>query len=296
MHTPIPYVDIAPRAANVPTVSLPSVDQFAGHSAPGALKYEAPLGRGINLEALLLNKQSDTLIVAFHGAVLRTKTELPMFERLTSFGTLDESLMIFSDPTLRLADNLDLSWYTGWDDMDPRPIMAEWATRAAAATGAKRIVFWGSSGGGFASLQVSSYAPGSIAVAMNPQIELNGYLVEGTGPGPLRRYVNVVWPHLAPVPIRELDDTHDWHSTLGDRVSVAKRYENPIDNRVLFVQNRNDHSHIDRHHGVFKHSVENGPNREHVVFDYYDGPSSHAGPSKQRIFDALNTGLEWAKQ
>lgn len=57
MNIPTPYEDVAPRAANVPTVSLPSTEAFTGHSMPGALKYEAPLGRGISLEALLLNKQ-----------------------------------------------------------------------------------------------------------------------------------------------------------------------------------------------------------------------------------------------
>lgn len=293
MHSPIPLEHIKERATNVPIIKTESVETFSPHTAKGALRYEAPLDRGINLETLLVNKQSDVLLVSFHGAITRKKIILPMFERLTSFGQLEHNLMLVSDPTLRLADNLELSWYTGWENLDLRPIIAEWATKAAEATNAKQIIFYGGSGGGFASLQMSAHTPGSIAIAMNPQIEINGYKVEGIHLGPLRRYVRVVWPHLSPVPIRELDDTHGWHSTLGDRVSAAQLYSKPVDNRVLFVQNRNDHSHMDRHHGAFKTAVENGPNRDNVIFEYYNGPNAHAGPTPKLVQRTLRSALSW---
>lgn len=285
--------DIAQGAVNVPVVRVPSVAEFMPLGLKGGIRYEAPLGRGISLESLLVNKGSKVLLVALHGALTRAKVSLPMFERLTTFGQTKHSLMLFSDPTLRLSDDIDLAWYTGWEGMDIRPIIADWAMRAADAIGAEKIVFYGGSGGGFASLQISAFSPGSIAIAVNPQTEIHGYKVEGIHMGPQRRYVRVVWPELAPVPIANLTDEHDWYSPLGERVSAVQTYSRPINNRVLYIQNRNDHSHMDRHYGPFKEAAIEGPNKGNIVFDYYDGPHAHVGPKHDIVKAALDRAVSW---
>ena len=140
------------------------------------------------------------------------------------------------------------------------PVLADWIRRVAESLGVGRTVLCGSSGG-VAALQVSAESPDSICVTLNPRISINNYLVEGVHMGPQRRYVEVVWPHLAPVPLASLRPNVDWHSGLGDRVTAGLRYKQNVNNRVLYVQSTNDTSHVHDHYQPFRDVVSSGPNR-----------------------------------
>lgn len=287
--------EIEQGGANVPVITFEDAALFAPRTEDGAARYAAPLGRGIDLEVLQVNRGSDVLIVAFHGALVRETTILPRFERLATLLNTEHNLLFISDPTLRLGDDLQLSWYTGWAELDLRPILAEWAIKAAKAAGAERIVFMGGSGGGFAALQVSAFVPGSTAVVFNPQTVLTRYLVEGKHMGPQRRYVRVVMPEMAPVPIEKLTLDHDWASSLGERVAAPLTYARPLENQVLYVQNSNDFSHMADHYKPFRDAVEAGPNASHVRFSFYDGPNAHVAQTQEVMDRGLAAAVAWAR-
>lgn len=136
---------------DVDEIRLSSVDRFFEPRVEGGVsKYAAPVRNNGTLRALfLVNKATDTLVVALHGATNRAKKELPRFEWFRTLRSEPVSSLYFSDPALELEATLELAWYTGRLEFDMHAALAEWIRRAAGAIGASRIVILGSSGGGF---------------------------------------------------------------------------------------------------------------------------------------------------
>jgi hypothetical protein len=292
----LPVEDIQPGGTNVPVTEFGSAEEFEPTSASGASRYVAPLPDGLPLEALLVNKGSDLLVVSLHGATDREKYSIPRFEWLKSLLKTEYSGLYLSDPTLRLRDDLQLAWYTGSADVDLYPILAEWACRAADAVGAKGIIFVGSSGGGLASLQISTYVPGSMALPFSCQTSIANYLIGGTLMGAQRHYVEVVMPHLAPDGVAALQPDVDWSVPLGERSSALVRYGRPQTNLVYFVQNTRDYSHVEQHYRPFRDVIESGPNMDRVRFDLYEGPEAHNPPWPAVFHGRLDAAAQWLRE
>ena len=292
----LPIDDITPGATNVPVTAFASTEDFAPARGTGATRYTATLPDGLPLEALLVNKKSDLLVVALHGATARSKYVLPRFEWLKSLLKTDYSTLYFSDPTLRLREDLDLAWYTGSANLDLYPVLAEWAGEAADAIGAKGIIFLGSSGGGLASLQTSTYIPGSMALPFSCQTSIAKYLVNGTLMGAQRSYVDVVMPHLAPEGKWSLRPDVDWSVPLGERSSALVRYSRPQENFVYYVQNTNDFPHMEQHYQPFREVIEFGPNKDRVRFDLYEGPEAHNPPWPDVFNRTLDEAAAWLRE
>lgn len=276
-------------------VALGSHEEFSPESGLGVSKYRAALDQGSRLDALLVNQGSDALFVSCHGAFSRKEVTLPRFERLRTFLDTSYSSMFFGDPTLHLSDDLSLGWYTGWEDFDLYPVLADWVQRAAKAIGASKVIFLGSSGGGFASLQASAYVPGSVAVPLSAQTRLSRYTPLGNF-GHQRNYVRRVMPHLLPPGgIKEIGEESDWDAPLGERASAVERYSRPQPNCVLYVQNRNDYEHYEQHYLPFRQAVESGPNLGRVKFHIYDGPERHTPPTGEQLDAILLEALDWSE-
>lgn len=286
--------DVAVGGTNVPVTVLPDIHAFDPSNEIGAERFSAPLGRGIELEALFVNKNSDTLLVQFHGSLDPRQTVLPRFERLARLKNLEHSVLFFSDPTHRLSEHeLWLAWYTGWAELDLPPMLAQWAVKAAENTGAKTIVFTGGSGGGFAALQTSPYVPGSYAFTMNPQTAIGNYYANGTDMGVQRRYARIVRPEMLAVEPAKITPETNWSAPMGDRASVLEKYKRPQNNRVLYVQNTKDTDHWDNHYLPFKEVIEGGPNEGNVRFAHYDGPAGHISTPIEIVEEFLDVLMDW---
>lgn len=248
-------LEISVDNTGVSLVPLSSLQQ-GGHNAPintidnlakeplrieGAFRLQTELDRETCLDALVVNKKSDTLVVTFHGATSRQDTELPRFERLNTMLKYDVSSMFFSDPALQLDPTIQLAWFTGWQTENLQWRIAQQITQVAVAIGARKILLTGSSGGGFAALQVSALLPKSTALAFNAQTDISTYRINGTSWAAVRKYVATVWP--------ELLTAHDslshvesgsWSVSVDDRISALRRYARKQDNKVYIVQNKEE--------------------------------------------------------
>lgn len=274
-------------------IELNSPDEFTPSASVGIHKYGAEIGLGARLDSLFVNKRSDVLVVSLHGATQRSTISVPRFERLRTFLKTPYSSIYFGDPALYLDQRLSLAWYTGWTGTDVPSLIASWVTSAAKASGAAKIVFVGSSGGGFAAAQISSLVPGSVAVAFNPQTVISAYRPNGSlGHG--RRYVEVVRPELAPRSgIKSLDPIADWAEPMAERGSLINRYNKPTLNRLLYVQNDRDYSHWSDHYTPFRNEVATGPNNDRVRFHIYSGPEGHSAPPREVFDAALSMAIDW---
>lgn len=257
-----------------------------GRADAGArFRFRKDLGDGGVLDAALLAQDSDTLVVTFHGLLDRDRFHIPRFERARSTEPFGTSCLYWADPSLWLDPKLKLAWFTGVAAIDLHVMIAEQSLTAAAALGARRVLFTGSSGGGFAALQVSALVPGSTALVFNPQTEIYRYLTSIQ-----RRYLRNCRPDvLHGSPADAFDFTDDWSAPLGPRYSAIRRYSGITDNRVIYYSNSLDW-HDEKHRQPFE-DVANAVETGRVVVHTYEQAGGHQPPSAGRFTTALEDAL-----
>ena len=164
----------------------------------GASRYRAPLPDGLPLEALLVNKDSDILVVSLHGATDREKYSIPRFEWLKSMLEDGYSALYLSDPTLAASATI-WSWPGTPDPLDSTCTRCWRIGRARPQTLSGRR---GSSSSGrpAAASQPSRSRPTSLAAWRCPSVARRASRTTSSGHtmGAQRSYVEIVMPHLAP--------------------------------------------------------------------------------------------------
>ncbi len=141
---------------------------------------EIPNGRfnieykGILFECVFHYKPEEVLYVILNGALTQ---KVPEFSRWSYYKFLSGSMLNISDPMYRIYDDLKLGWYYGNKEYDMREYIVEIVEKIAHILDVqnKNIIFWGSSGGGAATIECASLIKGARAVAINPQIILSEY-------------------------------------------------------------------------------------------------------------------------
>lgn len=192
----------------------------------------------------------DTLIVRFHGAIQRDKRALPAFQaNLKQMEGYAHQITI-CDPTMMTRDGFPLGWYAGHDAMNLQQILRKFFAQLRTFLGVRRIIYLGSSGGGFAALYYSYYDEKSAAVVMVPQTRIDHHI-----PGVIDKYINNCWPG------RSLDDVSG-----HVKLDMCKLYANGHENSVIYVQSSGDFLHNYRQMAPFISAVHGGGDRENKKF------------------------------
>lgn len=282
-----PLADLETGGANAELMVVNGADDVPVDIPEGAVRIRQLLEGDVPLDALVVNKKSDAVIVAFHGATDRKKTVLPRFERLRSLLDMDVSSIFISDPTLHLDPDIWLTWYTGWGSVNGHQLIADLCQRIAEAIGARRLIFTGSSGGGFAALQVSALVPGSVAVAFHAQTDIGNYLVEGKYYSQQKDYVRVVWPKIWATFERPQDiEGSGWTTSTDERTSALATYSTPRQNRVYIIQNIEEY-HYQDHFLPFLEAAWKGGNEENIVPWINRQGTAHVVPTLSMFTDYL---------
>lgn len=277
----------APRARSVyddvEVRAIAELDSATRNAAVGdRLRFQDDLGPAGTLDAGFVRRRSEVLVVTFHGLLDREKFAIPRFERARMTEEFDVSCLYWADPSLWLDPDLALAWYTGAGDFDLMSLLARYSTDVARSIGARRIIFSGSSGGGFAALQVSALVPGSTALVFNPQTAISLYWSSVQ-----RKYLSVCAPAGLDISVDDFDFSRDWSEHLEDRYSAIRRYSRPVPNRVIYWSNVNDWHHS-KHLQPFRAAVELASNPEEVLaVRTYEGPKTHNVPGAELFTEAL---------
>lgn len=149
-------------------------------------------------------RESSSLVFTFTGAVNRDEGRaLPQFGAMGLKNHVPASYIRLADPSLVRNDEMRLAWYAGHEGFELQKILPGLIGQMIESTGATRVAFLGGSGGGFAALYYSWHIPGSVAVVVNPQTNLNLYHW-----GHRRRYRQFCWPSLGnKAPLNDVIDS-----------------------------------------------------------------------------------------
>lgn len=113
-------------------------------------------------------------IVISPGFFLRAEQPHPYFQRIRMFADIEGIGISMADPSLDLAEDVQIGWFLGSRWVEYAPTIANYLEGLFAyfEIPNDKALFFGSSGGGFVSLVLSTYVRGALALALNPQTEL----------------------------------------------------------------------------------------------------------------------------
>ena len=100
---------------------------------------------------------------------------LPLFKRWSWNYAFDGSVLYISDPMFYKYKDCILGWYYGSYEFNIYKYIKKIIDIINKKYNFQHIIFYGSSGGGFAALQVNTYYTNTLAIAINPQIYINKY-------------------------------------------------------------------------------------------------------------------------
>lgn len=231
----------------------------------------------------LRDNASDTLVVSFHGAALKT-VSLPWHAGNNVMSGVPSKWLAVSDPSLLFDEDLNLAWFAGSKyQSNLQSFIAEAIDEIVQKVGARHLIFFGSSGGGFAALEMSRRFPGSLVIPMNPQTSIGKYFEVA-----VNRYLDKAWS------VENLSSTN-LNSTSHDLVEA---YSGDHSNTIAYVQNTRDAFHIKNHQKPFFGKIKGSP-RLWVKTGSWGDPkkTGHVIPPKEEVNRILTqfatSGGEW---
>lgn len=235
------------------------------------------------------------ILVCFSGAVTkREKKSAPFFSGLNISEKLDVPIISISDPSLELSNELNLAWYTGNSNIKNLPIViAEILDKVSNILNTRLIIF-GGSGGGYATLAVISQMENEVFGAVwNSQTSISKYNQHAV--------INYIKESFPEHDIRS-DDLYSTLEEIGIMHDLTPLYEKNKKNnyKILFLQNTGDKFHLENHTKPFMKSIGFTENNEKVYtsknekicfwINYWgDG---HITPGMDKIFKTLNSAIE----
>lgn len=119
----------------------------------------------------------DSMFVIFSGARDLKKDRLPVFKRWSYHKFVDSIVLNIADPMFYKFNDLCLGWYYGDENESAIKLCADIIKKIQSllSISNKKLFFFGSSGGGYVSLQMAMYFSETTHIAINPQIILSNF-------------------------------------------------------------------------------------------------------------------------
>lgn len=225
------------------------------------------------------DRSSETTTIFFHASLGSKIRKLPVFSGSRFSEEITSNRLFISDPTLNLYGDIRLSWYAGAEEI--KNLQATLSQVIKFITAGKRRIYFGASGGGFASLVYSAMDSNSFAISVNPQTNIKDY-----NPGPVAAWTNQAWGLTnSPRKITAMPPVI---------TNTQKIYSEQIENHVAYVQNINDTEHVISHYSPF---MDRSHRNNHIIPIEIDGGAGHVPPSNDILLSILKATIEskdWA--
>lgn len=176
--------------------------------------------------------KADCLIVHFHGAVDRKTRPIPVFANFQPDFNGKSHQLSLADPTLQNSEDLELAWYVGAEGFPVQSLLKEYLTAVIQHLGISRIIFFGSSGGGFSALYYGWNFSNCIVLACSPQTRITSYYQRHQ-----TRFKELCWPSAESLGTLPDDAVTD----------ICKLYAKGHQNTVVCLVSQGDTFHLNNH-------------------------------------------------
>lgn len=215
------------------------------------IKYYEPLEitcqyKGVDFEFFCTLKPNLPLVVFGQSAVTRP-VELPVFHRWSWISECNYSTIFINDPTLYLDSEMEGGWLQGISThfyLDSYIDIIE-SLMEFMRLKPNEVLFFGSSAGGFTSLQMATKLRGAHALVQIPQIDMTEYHIDKAKGLLYKNCYNSM-------------DIDEIKNNYYDRLSVIECFKslNYIPN-IWYLQNTYDVTHLTKQFGFFMKEVAN---------------------------------------
>ncbi len=244
-----------------------------------------------NFNFYLNYKKNKKLLVMLPGMTNRSKGVYD-FQRYTWRDSIDDcSLMIFLDPTIKEDNQLSIGWFQGDGNyyalLGVIDIIKDFIK--SKKINESDIFFFGSSGGGFSSLQLADIFPFSSIIVINPQIKLKNFY---------KKEYEALLDYSFPKIDREKIEA-EYAPRLSVNIDFSLRKK-----AIYYYQNSNDKHHLDSHLDPFLKSIDKSivqivkegerleKDKKLYILLFNDSKITHTPPNKNKTLDMIHNILE----
>jgi hypothetical protein len=222
--------------------------------------------------------------VFFSGDAIRKVNSPPVFQRWSWSPLFPGHCLYFSDPALFMRDDIGLAWYAGTNKTDFLEVIAALIVNIADKIGVdcSRIITYGSSGGGFASIRLGHFIAASSNIAINPQTSICRYEYKSVD-----RYLEL----CLGVP--------DRRTALGkfkNRLDLTASPEKIYGRSVIYAQNLTDLHHYNEHYLPFCASIgmeaKHDPLNPHFSQIQFKLEGGHKKAESKEVLDSILKSLD----
>lgn len=208
------------------------------------------------------NKNAKSLLILFHGALARSKgAEVPAFlNRRRALGGMAHQISI-ADPGVRPDNTVGIGWFAGSEVNPAQRLLPAFFEHLRSALCPERLVFVGSSAGGYGALFYSWHVPGSIVCASVPQTNIRLYADSAW-----KRYLKQCWPSESGEPGEN-----------APLLDLRELYSTGVPNTVVYVQSILDRRSVFNHMQPFVGAIPVEDQDKLALKVSYWGRPGHSG-------------------
>lgn len=163
--------------SNFKTIEVSNISEIPSiHTEPTIYKFK--IDDNLSLSGLFSIKPNpENIIIFFNGAIRGELSSSPYFMRWSWAYEQKLSFICFDDPVVSCTQLTNIGWYVGTAQHDLQHYINLIISNIISSLniGPNKVFFYGSSGGGFASLIAATRLRGSVAIACNPQTNVFNY-------------------------------------------------------------------------------------------------------------------------
>ncbi len=248
-----------------------------------------PLGDGLHtiehngrlIDLLIRDRGSDTTLIVFHGALSPRQRTIPYLQGEGISEAAGMNLIACSDVSLDRGP-IACAWFLGDKDIGNfRSLLSPMLAHVLKELSSENTVLFGGSGGGYSAINFAQDFQNSIALAMNPRLNLD------TSPrSTLPEYLKICHGVDTKTPMRRVKSEF-LEPNLANSINRSQDFD------LLIIQNSNDTRFLNHQVKPFLNELTN-PERTWVRL--FDGEPGHSPVPRSELGKVLSAIVSLSRQ